>query len=163
MSAVKLRRARTADLGYIHRLEHDPRNAPFIFPWTPRRHREAMKDRDCLHLIVEAEGRRVGFVFLRGLKNPEKTIEFKRIVIETQGVGHGREALRLLQDLAFGRLGARCLWLDVKEFNPRARKLYESEGFVKEGTLRERVRRNGRYYSLIVMSKLRREYRRARR
>jgi RimJ/RimL family protein N-acetyltransferase len=162
-ATLKLRRARSADLAYIHRLEHDPRNASFINPWTRRRHQEAMKDRDCLQLIAEADGRRVGFVFLRGLKDREGTIEFKRIVIDAKGAGYGREALRLVQELAFEKHHARCLWLDVKEFNPRARKLYESEGFVKEGTLRERVRRNGRYHSLIVMSKLRREYRRARR
>ena len=157
--SVTLRRARPSDLAYIHRLEHDPKNAPFIHPWTRRQHREAMENRDCLQLIAEADGRRVGFVLLRGLRDPEHTIEFKRIVIESKGVGHGREALRRVQEMAFERFGARCLWLDVKEFNPRAMKLYASEGFVKEGALRERVRRNGRYYSLIVMSKLRREYR----
>ncbi|HEU4339138.1 MAG TPA: GNAT family N-acetyltransferase [Planctomycetota bacterium] len=156
---MKLRRALPSDLAYIHRLEHDPKNAPFITPWTTAMHRKAMKDRDCLHLIAENDGRRVGFVFLRGMKDREGSIEFKRIVIETKGKGHGRAALRLVQKLAFEKRGARCIWLDVKEFNTRAQELYRSEGFAKEGELRERVRRNGRYYSLIVMSKLRREYR----
>jgi len=157
---LSMRRARPADLAYIHRLEHDPKNAPYITPWTRSQHREAMKDRDCLQLIAEVDGGRVGFVLLRGLKDREGTVEFKRIVIEAKGAGFGRAAVRMIQDLAFRKLGARCLWLDVKEFNPRAMKLYASEGFVKEGALRERVRRNGRYHSLIVMSMLRREYRR---
>jgi len=162
---LTMRPARPADLAYIHRLEHDARNAPFIHPWTRRQHREAMKDRDALQLIFESResGRRVGFTLLRGLEDREGTVEFKRIVIEAKGAGFGRAAVRMIQEYAFTRLGARCLWLDVKEFNSRAMGLYASEGFVKEGTLRERVRRNGRYYSLIVMSKLLREYRRARR
>jgi diamine N-acetyltransferase len=157
--SLTLRRARPADLAFIHRLEHDPQNVPFITPWTRRQHQAAMKDRDCLQLIAEAEGKRVGFVFLRGLEDREGTVELKRIVIDAKGAGHGRAALRLAEQFVFKRPGSRCLWLDVKEFNPRARELYESEGFVKEGSLRERVRLNGRYYSLIVMSKLRREHR----
>ena len=155
---LTLRRARAADLPYIHRLEHDPKNAPFITPWITRQHREAMKDRDCLHLIAESEGDRVGFVFLRGLKDREGSVELKRIVIESKGAGHGRAAIRWVKRFAFEKRRARCLWLDVKEFNVRARELYESEGFVKEGELRDRVKRNGRYYSLIVMSILRSEF-----
>ena len=155
---LTLRRARPADLSYIHRLEHDPRNAPFISPWTTRQHREAMKDRDCRHFIAESAGRRVGFVFVRGLKVSDGPLELKRIVIESKGAGHGRAAIQWVKEFAFVKRRARCLWLDVKEFNPRARSLYESEGFVKEGALRERVKRNGRFYSLIVMSMLRSEF-----
>lgn len=139
--SVTLRRARPSDLACIHRLEHDPKNAPFIRPWTRRQH-------------AEADGRRVRFVLLRGLNDREGTIEFKRNVIGVKGAGCGRAALRQIRNLAFERFGALRLQLDVKEFNPRARKLYESERFVNE-----RGRRNGRYYSLIVMSKLRREFR----
>ena len=160
---MKLRRALPSDLAYIHRLEHDPKNAPFINPWTRRQHQEAMNNRDCLQLIAESGGRRVGFVLLRGLKDREKTVEFKRIVIESKGAGYGRQAVRLLQDTAFRTFKARRLWLHVKGFNHRAKKLYDSEGFVVEGVLRECFRYGGRYYPLIVMGMLRREYRRARR
>ena len=156
---LRLRRARPADLAYIHRLEHDPRNAPYINPWTRRQHLEALKDRDTRLLVAEAGGSRVGFVFLRGLKRPDRIVEFKRIVIEGKGRGFGRAALRLLQDLAFGRFRARRLWLDVKGFNTRARELYRSEGFVEEAALREVYWRNGRYHPHVIMGKLRREYR----
>ena len=161
--SVTLRRARPSDLAYIRRLEHDPKNAPFITPWTRRQHREAMKARDCLQLIAEADGRRVGFVLLRGLEDREGVVEFKRIVIDSKGEGHGRAAVRGIQDLAFGKLKAKRLWLNVKGFNERARELYASEGFVKEGELRECFRYRGRSYPLLIMGMLRREYRRARR
>ena len=160
---LTLRRARASDLAYIHRLEHDPKNAPFINPWTRGQHQAATKDRDCLHLVAEADGRRVGFVFLRGLKDRAGIVEFKRIVIDSKGEGHGRAAVRGIQDLAFGKLKARRLWLNVKGFNDRARKLYASEGFVKEGELRECFLHRGRSYPLLIMGMLRREYRRARR
>jgi diamine N-acetyltransferase len=52
-----------------------------------------------------------------------------------------------------------ALWLDVKDFNHRARTLYASEGFVVEGTLRECLKADdGSFESLVVMSLLKREY-----
>ena len=54
------------------------------------------------------------------------------------------------------------MWLDVKLHNARARHLYQTEGFVEEGVLRECLRRpDGGYDSLVVMSRLAREFERA--
>jgi diamine N-acetyltransferase len=60
--------------------------------------------------------------------------------------------------MAFRDLKAHRFWLDVKSLNRRALALYESEGFVEEGRLRESVRAGDAYDSLIVMSMLDREY-----
>jgi diamine N-acetyltransferase len=49
------------------------------------------------------------------------------------------------------------------EHNQRAQALYESEGFVWEGTLRECVRVGERFVSLRIMSILNRERARERR
>jgi RimJ/RimL family protein N-acetyltransferase len=51
------------------------------------------------------------------------------------------------------------LWLDVMAHNAAARHLYASEGFVPEGTLREALRRDGRYVDLVLMAILEDEYR----
>jgi RimJ/RimL family protein N-acetyltransferase len=51
------------------------------------------------------------------------------------------------------------LWLDVFEHNARARHVYRSVGFVEEGVLRECVKQQERYASLVVMSILENEYR----
>jgi RimJ/RimL family protein N-acetyltransferase len=50
------------------------------------------------------------------------------------------------------------LWLDVKESNERARHVYESEGFLVEGILRECLKGEYGFESLVVMSILRDEY-----
>ena len=47
----------------------------------------------------------------------------------------------------------------MKTINTRALALYESEGFVEEGRLRESVRAGDGYESLVVMSMLEVEYR----
>jgi RimJ/RimL family protein N-acetyltransferase len=64
--------------------------------------------------------------------------------------------------MAFRDLRAHRFWLDVKSLNTRALALYQSEGFVEEGRLRESVRVmidgvDG-FDTLIVMSMLDREY-----
>ena len=76
-------------------------------------------------------------------------MEFQRIVVRPQGQGHGRQSIRLLKRYVFDQLGARRLWLDVKEFNTRARLMYESAGFVEERSIKSE--------SLIVMAILRDE------
>lgn len=61
-------------------------------------------------------------------------------------------------EMSFDRHRAHRVWLDVKTHNARAIHVYESEGFVREGVLRECVRAKGTYESLLVMSILDREY-----
>ena len=61
--------------------------------------------------------------------------------------------------MAFRDLGAHRFWLDVKARNLRAQRLYLSEGFVEEGRLRESVRTDEGYDSLVVMSMLESEQR----
>jgi RimJ/RimL family protein N-acetyltransferase len=69
-------------------------------------------------------------VILRGLGT--EVIEFRRLAITEKGHGYGTHALRLVKDAAFGEFGARRIWLDVYDFNERARSIYEAEGFVTE-------------------------------
>ena len=69
-----------------------------------------------------------------------------------------RTSLRVAKKIAFDDLGAHRLWLDVKLRNERAKALYDSEGFVVEGTLRESVKVAGGFESLTVMSMLRHEF-----
>jgi RimJ/RimL family protein N-acetyltransferase len=78
---------------------------------------------------------------------------------ERSGVGLGaRVGLRLVKERAFGPLRAHRFWLDVKEENRRARSLYESEGFVAEGVLRDSFWTGEGHESLVVMSLLESEY-----
>jgi diamine N-acetyltransferase len=158
---LSIRVARRSDMRYIHRLEHDPRNSPFISPESKAAHIAALKTRGTLQLILESlpDRRRAGFVILRRWPGRDGNLELKRIVVDAKGRGFGREALRLIKTLAFDRLGVHRLELDVKDFNRRAKKLYLSEGFSIEGTLRECLKLKGRRGSVILMSILRKELR----
>jgi RimJ/RimL family protein N-acetyltransferase len=153
-----------SDLDFVISVEQDQANRPFITPWARTQHEGAIRFPDFRHFIVEAgEGTEaVGFVILQGCRNPHRSVELKRIVLKTEGQGRGlgRACVRLLVQMAFRDLHAHRFWLDVKSLNTRALALYRSEGFVEEGRLRESVKTDDGYDSLIVMSMLETEYRR---
>ena len=159
---VRLRPTMSSDLDFVLSIEQDPLNRPFITPWERTQHEGAIRFPDSRHFIVEAgdDYAAAGFVILQGCRNPNRSLELKRIVLrpELQGRGVGRSCIRSLARMAFRDLGAHRFWLDVKGRNVRAQALYRSEGFVEEGRLRESVRTEDGYDCLIVMSMLENEH-----
>ena len=153
-----------SDLDFVHSVEVDSHNLPFITPWERMQHEGAVRFPDFRHFIVETGPgfERGGFVILQGFRNPHRSVELKRLVLQPKGQGLGRVCVRQLKRMAFRDLHAHRFWLDVKSLNTRAQHLYRSEGFVEEGRLRESVRVSSDvtdgYDSLIVMSLLDREY-----
>jgi diamine N-acetyltransferase len=164
VSRVLLRPTMLSDLDAVVAIERDQHNLPFITPWERTQHEGAIRFPDFRHFIVEAgdSRERLGFVILQGCRNPHGSVELKRIVLQAKGQGLGRACVRRLKAMAFSDLGAHRFWLDVKSLNTRALALYQSEGFVVEGRLRESVRVTSDgvegYDSLVVMSLLDREY-----
>ena len=159
-STVRLRPTTPADLDFVLSAEQHPDNSGFVLPWTRDRHLAVLSDPDIAHWIVEPAGggKPVGFVMMAGLTNSHASIELKRVIITEKGHGYGRAAVRAIKQRAFTELGAHRLWLDVFVHNTRARPLYESEGFVAEGTLRECLRVGNGFGSLVLMSMLESEY-----
>jgi diamine N-acetyltransferase len=157
---VRLRPTMQSDLPYVLSLEQDDANLPFITPWERTQHEAAIRFPDFRHFIIEggADFQAVGFLILIGCRSQHLSIELKRMVVQTKGQGYGRAALREAVRIAFDDLGAHRFWLDVKARNLRAKALYDSEGFSVEGTLREAVKVQGGFDSLIVLSMLRSEF-----
>jgi diamine N-acetyltransferase len=161
---LRIRPTMLSDLDFVVSVEQDARNRVFIAPWDRTQHEGAIRFPDSRHFIVEAGDawEQVGFVILQGCRNPNRSVELKRIVLQTQGRGLGRACVRILKQLAFRDLHAHRFWLDVKSLNARALRLYASEGFVEEGRLRESLRVGADaaagWETLVVMSMLDREY-----
>jgi RimJ/RimL family protein N-acetyltransferase len=76
-----------------------------------------------------------------------------------RGRGHGSDMLRAILGFGFGSLRLERIWLDVYDFNPGARRVYERVGFVHEGVLRHAVFREGRYVDVHRMAILASEWR----
>ena len=157
---VRLRPTMSSDLEFVVSLESDPANLPFITPWERTQHEAAIRFPDFRHFIIEGgDGLdAVGFVILIGCRSQHQSLELKRMVINNKGAGFGRAALRVAKKVAFDDLGAHRLWLDLKAGNSRAQALYDSEGFVVEGRLRDAVKSGAGFESLLVMSMLQSEF-----
>lgn len=160
MTRIRLRPTMQSDIDFVLSLEQDDENLPFITPWERTQHEAAIRFPDFRHFIVEAGPNldAAGFIILIGCRSRHQSLELKRMVMKVKGQGMGRAALRVVKKVAFDDLGAHRLWLDVKMRNARAKALYESEGLVQEGVLRESVRVQGGFESMIVMSMLESEF-----
>lgn len=160
MKNIRLKLTIENDLKFVLQAEQNQENLPFVTQWTKQQHLDSLLNDDIAHFIVEriTDQTPVGYVILGGLFNSNQSIELRRIVITEKGKGYGRESLQLIQKLSFEELSAHRLWLDVKEDNLRAKKLYESEGFIIEGCLRECLKTSDKWESLIILSMLKKEF-----
>lgn len=75
-----------------------------------------------------------------------------------RGKGKGKEALSLAIDFAFQELNLHRLQLTVFAYNHGAIRLYESLGFVREGSYRQFLERDGKRHDMILYGLLRPEW-----
>ena len=153
---LRLRRAVEADLDFIMDLEYAEDNLPFIVPFDRDFHTNIVtKGEASMDVIVEEveTGEPVGYFLVAGLKTDAKEMEWTHVIIAKKGMGYGHEAMQLIKKWKFHRA-----WLDCKDYNTRALHLYESEGMVREGLIRETILTNGVYENLVILGILDREY-----
>lgn len=77
---------------------------------------------------------------------------------ENWNKGYGKEATRLMVDYAFSTLNLNRVQLHVSTENERAIEVYEKNGFIKEGTLREAMYFDNRYIDFYVMAVLKKDW-----
>mgnify|MGYP003530067608 CR=1 FL=1 len=75
------------------------------------------------------------------------------------GRGLGTQATRLVLEFAFGMLELHRVELEVYDFNPRARHVYEKVGFVVEGVRRDALWWDGAWHGAVLMAILAPEWR----
>lgn len=157
---MPLRPATPVDIPAILAIETLPQYRAFVGRWSEDRHHSTLDGKDARYFVVDDDAGGIeAFAILRGSAESSNAIELKRIAVRTPERGLGRKFLEELIRMVFEESHAHRLFLDVFESNARARHLYESLGFVYEGTLREAALVDGEYHSLCLMSLLDREYR----
>ena len=172
---MRMRPTQTADIPFVLAAENHSDNAPYITQCSKRWHEQAIASNDYAHMIVAAddldtptagwnssqanpESSPIGYIILAGLESPHLSLEIRRIVITQKGQGYGRAVLCWIKAFTFEQLGHHRLWLDVLVRNRRAKALYESEGFIAEGIIRDGYKSTDGYESMVLMSMLKNEY-----
>lgn len=117
-------------------------------------------DRLDLSIIERTSRKWAGEVVLNELDASNESCGF-RIALQGPrfyGGGLGSEATRLVVDYAFNVVGVHRIELEVYDFNPRARHVYEKVGFVHEGTKRDALRWDGEWIDCHCMALLDRDW-----
>ncbi len=124
-----------------------------IQQWYATRHEH--DDRLDLAIVARDSGRCAGEVVLNELDRPNRACNLRIMITPGQvGRGLGSEAIALLLEHAFDTVGLHRISLEVYDFNPRARHVYDKLGFVAEGVLRDALYWDGEWVDATVMSAL---------
>lgn len=110
-------------------------------------------DRLVLGVVDNAGGELVGEVVLNDWDEGNRSCGFRTFIgAAGRGRGLGTEATRLIVEHGLGPMGLHRISLEVYDFNPRARHVYEKVGFVHEGTGREALLFDGEWVDVHYMA-----------
>lgn len=120
-----------ADIPEVMRLERLPGYDAFIGRFEADEHAAQMASPDVRYFGLRDGERLAGFVILQQFREP--TIRLRRIAVAEPDAGRGTVLLRAIMDWVFEATPAEALKLDVALGNPRAKHVYEREGFEPYG------------------------------
>lgn len=121
--------------------------------------RAGRADRLDLAIVDRIAGSCVGEVVLNDWNDHDDTCNFRTLIGPSgRNRGLGTEATRMVLAHAFETTSVNRIELEVYDFNPRARRVYERNGFQYEGRKRAALKFDGGYVDAIVMSILRSDW-----
>lgn len=110
-------------------------------------------DRLVLAVIDNASGDMVGEVVLNEWDKGNRSCGFRTLIgAPGRGRGLGTEAAHLIVQHGLTTMGMHRIMLEVYDFNPRARHVYEKVGFVHEGTGRDALLFDGAWVDVHYMA-----------
>jgi len=132
-----MRAATSADIPVIITWFETPHAAPFLRKPSAEQVQASLEDQRKALCIVEDGNEPVGYLKLSDIGDGSQIIKLSIVLIAQQRHGYGSFAVRWAQQFAFSKCAAHRLWLEVTTDNVAARRLYETCGFVHEGTWRD--------------------------
>lgn len=116
------------------------------------------EDRIVWVIVENTSGRIVGESVLNELDSANLSCNFRIWISGARDRGLGTEATRLTLEHAFTDQCLNRVELEVYDFNPRARRVYEKVGFVREGTKRQALLFDGAWVDAHAMAILSSEW-----
>lgn len=117
-------------------------------------------NRIVLAVCLKSTGKYIGNIMLQGIDWINRTASIPILLGDKEewGKGYGTEARMQMLTFAFKERGLESIRDLVLEDNHVSIKLHERCGYVKEGTLRNSVFKNGRFYNQIIMAVLKDDF-----
>lgn len=120
-------------------------------------------DDKVLAIIAKKNNKTIGSIGLHKIDTTERRASLGIMIGDKNywGRGYGREALVLMLDFAFTVLNLHSVYLGVFAFNKRGLRAYKAVGFTEYGRGREAHFWGGKYYDIIQMDILDREFKKS--
>lgn len=168
---VLLRAIELEDCDLLLRLINDPETemmlGGFSFPVSSSEQemwiRNQSKNNNILRCIVTDRNnpqKGLGTVILSDIdyRNGLCQIHIKMAKDIGRGKGYGTDAVKTLSQYAFNELRLNCIYAEVLDYNRISQRLFEKCGYKREGLLRSRVFKSGKYVDVYSYSLLKAEY-----
>jgi RimJ/RimL family protein N-acetyltransferase len=152
---IRLVWASEADLPFIMATERGDGYDAFVGRWDEDQHRPALADNRYAYFVGYLKEKPVGFVILRDWASEDRVTLLKRIAVTCPNQEYGKALLKAVVDFVFNETPAHRFWLGVFPENARARRVYETVGFVAEGVSRGSVLFRGIFRDELIMAILR--------
>ena len=155
-----LRLATAEDIPTIMAIERSPGYDQLVGRSSAEFHARVITDPDYVYLVgLKDDGTIGGFGILRGITDIMGNLTLKRIAVASPGEGFGKRLLLEIIGWVFENTQTHRFWLDHIITNDRARHVYESCGFRREGVMRQAYALpDGTRIDLALMSILRPEW-----
>ena len=118
-----------------------------------------------IYKAIDTEtGEAVGHISLGSFSETNKAARITRVLVGNtamRGRGYCQGMIKAILRIGFEELGLHRISLGVYDFNEPAIRCYEKAGMKKEGVLRDVVRYQDGYWSLVEMAMLEDEWRQA--
>lgn len=116
------------------------------------------RSRDVLRCIValKENGKAIGTIILSDIdqKNATGHIHIKMSKDGGRGKGYGTDAVNTMVQYVFEELRLNCIYANILSYNEASIKLFERCGFKRDGVLRQRVFKKGRFVDMLAYSKV---------
>lgn len=116
------------------------------------------RSRDVLRCIValKEDGRAIGTIILSDIdqKNATGHIHIKMSKDGGRGKGYATDAVNTMVQYAFEELRLNCIYANILSYNKASIKLFERCGCKRDGILRQRVFKKGRFVDMLAYSKV---------
>jgi len=106
-----------------------------------------------LVICKKDDDQKIGTVNLSSIDQKNQKAEFGVMISEAYwNNGYAFEASNRLINYAFNEFNLNKIYLEVLKENEAAINLYQKLGFIKEGTLRDNIFKNGKFKDVLVMA-----------
>lgn len=108
----------------------------------------------CIVALKEDERQAVGTLILSEIdqKNGTGHIHIKMAKNGTRGKGYGTDAIKALIEYSFNELRLHCIYANILSYNVASIRLFEKCGFQRDGVLRSRIFKQGKYFDVLAYS-----------